>query len=292
MNELKKKTTRKSVPNTKRVEQKINNRRKKKTGQLALFAVLFIALIAVLVWIALSPICNVRSVVTEGVSEKKSAKIIKNAGIVIDENVFKQAGDNVFECMFLTFSKHEYEILSRNPNLESVDISYNFLGKVIIDVVERSPFVVIEGKVNKKTAKVLVDDKFYVYENRSNKKWSKYISVEGFNIKSTELSSKAIEEDALKVAALKSFLEVLKDEMIAQKKIVKSIDRIKISDENKIEFYINNVRVILGDLDSLSITEKRYKFDFLAQVIKKIEPDEKGTLNLSIGKDAVFKPSK
>lgn len=292
MNSLKKNTSKKPLPSSERVAQKINHKRKKKKNSLVLFGFLAILFIAVLIWIGLSPICNVRSIVTDGVAEKKAEKIIKDANLLVGQNAFKQAGDNIIDCMFLRFENHEANILTQNPNIESVDIKYNFLGKVTIHVVERSPFVVLKGTVNKKRVRVLVDDKFYVYENKSSKKWNQYLEVEGFEILSTQLSSMAIEEDVLKVNTLKVFIETLQDEMIAQKKIVKNIKKIKISDEKNIEFHINNVKVILGDFNSLSITEKRYKFEFLTAVMKEIKSDEKGTLNLSIGKDAVFKPSK
>mgnify|MGYP000949124890 CR=1 FL=1 len=259
-----------------------NIKKRKRKLEFILTSFLFII---VLVLFVMSPIFNVSNVSVYGNNHYTAQEIVKASEVVTGVNGFTDIGGTYKHYISLRYGQAEKKIIGKCPYIEEVSVKYSVPSKVIIQVKERNPIVLIPYL----GSYLLVDRNGYVVDIINSDNKFNLPNIKGIKFKEYEIGH------CLKIENKESFEEliILIDTLTEEDKsdtfkIAEIIDTIDISDSNNIYFFIDSRLVVnIGGLDELN-----YKIKSLKQIyFKNISKEEKGFLDFTAGEHPVFIPN-
>ena len=193
-----------------------------------------------------------------------AADIIATSGIKIGDNMFSV---NKFEVA--------EKILNEYPYIESIKIRRKLPDTFTFEITERTPAVYIraDGK------KWLMDDSAYVLEMFSENDKMTVPEIAGATAVVPQEGKELVLTQPEQLEALKKILVALEQTKVAGK--IRQINIEKFYDIKVV--YEDRFMVTLGDSENL-----RWKMEMMKAVASDLSEDERGTLNLSDGKRAIF----
>lgn len=247
-------------------KQKINA--KKDGGGGFFFSTLsFIAICAALVF-GMSVFFRVSNIEVTGAKRYTESEIISASGI--------KNGDNL---MFVNRASVAERIYSKLLYLGNVKVSRKLPNTIVIEVEESNTFAVVETD----SGLWLIDKNCRLIEKCSPQEAETHIrisGVAGVKPQKGEILS-AGEADKPKIQYLKEIMSAIDSYGMAG-----DISTVDVSNAANAEFlYLGRFKIKLGGRENIE-----YKLEMLENVVSKLEPEEKGTIDLSKSKTAQFSP--
>lgn len=261
-----------------------NKKRKKSRYTIAIILFILVLLSSGMVLLGMSSVFNISAIQVVGAKHCKSEDVIKASGIWKGTNGFKNIGGSLWNFICLRYGQVEANILRKFSYVKNVTVRYVLPNKVLIQVEEREPFVLIPYI----GAFLLIDKEGYVLETLEGQEEASLPIAKGLDFVGYELGQ------ALKIKNMENFdmLIILLNALTEEEKndnfkLIDQIDIIDVSDAENICVFINSRLVVnYGDLYDLS-----YRIKMSKQIVhKSIDKNEKGILDFTKGDYPVFMP--
>lgn len=231
-----KNTTKKSTKNSSKKKQK--KPKKKKSLKIVKIAILLIILFAVVAFLCMAPMFNIKEIIVEKNDKVSSDELKKLSGIGESNNLF-------------TVSKKEIrEKLGKNPYIDEIKINRVFPNKIKFVVKERTPDFLVQYNEGEY---IYIDDNGYILE-RSNEKLELPILL-GFSTKFDDMIQNPNNKNRLNEDDLKKLDTVLKIMNVAENYEVNNlITKIDVSNSKdyKLILETENKVAYLGKADDLN----------------------------------------
>lgn len=245
------------------------NKRKKSSGGFVFSTVSFVIICAALVF-AMSVFFRVSNVEVTGAKRYTKEQITEAAGVVNGENL-----------MLLNRSAVEERVYDKLIYIGSVTVSRKLPNTVVIAVDESSTFAAVETDsgtwIVDRNCRVL--DKLAAAKNQTGS----YIEVSGLKgVKPKKGAALSVKQaDEAKLQYLKDLLTA-----ISEAGITKDVSSINVENSANLEMeYLGRFKVRFGKNEELDS-----KLRLLSEVVGKLEQTDKGKIDLSENKKAMFSP--
>ncbi len=180
-------------------------------------------------------------------------------------------GQNIFLFNRLAANK----IIKNNTYIEKADIHYKLPNKIEIDIKERK----VRGYVPYMGAYLYIDENGRVLEI-NNDMVSALPVVNGLKFTNFSIGEKI---DAQNKDAFNIMVDIA--QLMNKYELLNIVVRIDVSDTSRVLAYVNSIEINLGNM-----TNGDQKIRTLGEVVKNINPNDKGTLDLSdLSKPIIFK---
>ncbi|HHV96446.1 MAG TPA: FtsQ-type POTRA domain-containing protein [Clostridiaceae bacterium] len=261
-----------------------DNKTKRNRIKIEIIFVLLLFVIVLFMFI-MSPIFNISDIIVDGSSHYTAQEIINASGISIGENGFKNIGGNYKHYILFRYGQAEKNIISSLPYVKDVVVKYIIPNKVIINIEEREPVVLIPYL----GTYLLTDRHGYVVETVSNPEEYNFPKIKGLKFSGYEIGQPLEIVNEKNFEDLILLIDTLTNEDKSDNfKITELINSIDISDKNNIHLTIDyRLAVNFGSIEQID-----YKIKSLKQIFNKgIGKDEKGFLDFATGPYPVFIPN-
>lgn len=246
------------------------------------FILIFILSISALIFLALSPIFNIKSIEVEGSTHYSKTEIKNATNLTIGENGFKTIGSSLGDLFTLQFGLEEKNIKGKFPYVKSVNIRFVLPNKIKIRLKERKPFIYF----NYNGAFLFIDKDAYVVDLIQLEKTKSLLEIKGLKFQNYILGQELNLTNHKQIEIFNKIYEALeKADKNDDFKVVKQLKYVDVSDIQRVVINLNSkVSINFGDLFDLS-----YKIDFMKKNIAAIPKSEKGYLDMTLDQP-VFKP--
>jgi cell division protein FtsQ len=266
--------------------KKVKMKKRRFRLKILLYTVL---ILAILVSLALSPVCKVKRINVTGSTRYKDEQLIAATDIYIGGNSFKILFKNINQIkniFSLRYGKSEQNILKNYPYIKEALIKYKIPNEISINIIERTPVCVVPYLGNY----LLMGGEGYIVDTIDNPDKSKLPLVKGISFDSFVLGQALKAKAPQTIKDTLALLEAIKDSDKQDKfDLIDGIKVIDVNDTNKVYIFVDNrIEVNLGDLNDLN-----YKLNFLKQIyFKKLSKEDKGLIDFSTGENPDFVPEK
>ena len=261
--------------------------KKKKKMKKRLFwiktTLIFILSASAIIFLALSPIFNLKQIEVEGNSHYKKADILKGTSLILGENGFKTIGNSLGNIFRLRYGMEEKNLMSKFFYLKEVKVRFVLPDKIKISLKERKPIFYF----NDKGIFLYLDEEATVVEVIPIEKTKSLPEIKGIKFKAFSLG-KALEiEDKRQLEAFnKLYMAIKVSDKSDNFKILKNLKYVDLSDLHNVLINLESrISINLGDLNDLS-----YKIDFMKKDLGFISKEDKGFLDMTL-EQPVFKPA-
>lgn len=263
-------------------------RSNKNTFKLGFFWLKFILILALLVttivFIALSPLFNIKTIEASGTTKYKNDTLAGLSGIKTAENGFKQLGYSPASILTLRFGNAENILRKECPYIKDVKVRYVLPSGIAISIVERTVFAAVPYL----GTSLVIDDDGFVLETLSADEEKKIPVLKGLKFDNYELGGKlAVKNPEALQTARKLIDAVRQSDKNDAVHLFDQIDSIYAGDPAHIGISLDSrVTADLGDLQDLNYRISATKTVFY----KNIKKNERGVLDFSLGEKPVFQP--
>jgi Cell division septal protein len=281
---MKKKQAMNEVYKLQAEKRKKNKRRLKLIFAWFKLITLFALAIAAVIFTALSPLFNIKSVEVKGSLYYNKETLVGISGITAGENGFKKLSCKPLDLFKFRFSTIEKIIEDKCPYIKNVKVKFEIPSTIVIDVAERTAVF----SVLHKGTSLLIDREGYVLEVLTEGNKSKLPVLKGLDFPAFKLGSKLelAKKEAL-TDALKVMDVIIENDKTYKINMYKLIDSIDTGDTSSIKISLDSRIVVnIGDLQDLNyrISATKTFYD------KNIKKSEKGALDFTSGERPVFSP--
>jgi cell division protein FtsQ len=265
---------------------KKNKRKRKNRKKFIARLFLFLVFIGCLIAIAISPICNTKSIYITGKTRYTQEKLFNSSGIIIGINSFKNIGGDLFAILQLRDKKAEENIMETYPYVKTAKVIYRLPSKFEIAIEERIPYIYIKYR----NQFVIADTEGIALENMNQRN---NLNIPTFT---------AVLNDGFTLGKVLNFEH---EDTFENVKYI--LNKIKISDTNSSYKIYNKIYEIKSNSDGniiLNLGNKidanigfgeniNYKIDFLRTIYQSIlKTGEKGYLDFTLEEKPVLQPTR
>ncbi|HHV98487.1 MAG TPA: FtsQ-type POTRA domain-containing protein [Clostridiaceae bacterium] len=236
---------------------------------------------AMLVLITFLPFFNVARIEVNGNLHYDAETYINAIEADVGDNGFKFISGGLLNILSFRYGRSELNILENYPYVKDVIVRYVIPDRVVIDVIERKPVVLVPYY----GTYLVMDNEGYIVDSVKDPGDENLPVVRGFVFDNYEIGHALIVDNPQKI-----------------KQLVKLTSQIRESDEvggytlsDKILFYdvndINNILVTLNEeliVNLGDLRDLRYRLDTLKEILKSALKNEKGLLDFTAGENPVF----
>ncbi len=158
------------------------------------------------------------------------------------------------------------EKLFKNPYIKSVEFTRTFPDTLEISIIERKPC----GYIPYTNTFLFMDDEGRILDSKSSYTTPLPV-VYGLDFDTFTLGEKLNVEQPEKLNIVVELSKLMKTY-----KIINDVVRVNVLNPDEIHLYVNKVDVVLGEF-----TDVNWKIGALSEIIKKLSPDDKGTLDIT-----------
>jgi cell division protein FtsQ len=266
--------------------KKRKNRKKKLKFLLAwLKFILTLGLtVTVIVFIALSPLFDIKDIEVKGASHYKSEELKNISAVNIDENGFKLIGSSLSNIFSFRIGSAEYRLKSNCPYLSEATVRFVVPSHTVITVKERTQYALVafEG------TSLVIDKEGFVLETVSPDKKFTLPYINGLKLKDYKTGSKLKLDNTESFANALSVIDIIQEmDRKEGTDLYKRVDSVNAGDLQDISVSLDKrVIVKLGDLDDLN-----YRISAANTIFtKNIRKDQKGVLDFTSDVNPVFSP--
>lgn len=237
-----------------------------------------------LVFAALSPLFEIKSIQVTGMRHYKQDEIIRISGLKTGENGFKTIGSSPETILLLRFGKAEEALRQACPYIKSVRAKFVLPSRIAIDLVEREPVALVPYN----GTSLLIDREGYVLEAAGEGNPGAFLQVKGLKFENYRLGGKLALKDETVMDRVARILQAIQiSDKNEQPPIAGKIKAMDVTDASKAFLFIDGrLTVNLGDLQDLN-----YRIGVVKLILNKsMKKGEKGLLDFTKGKDPVFTP--
>ncbi|HHW49676.1 MAG TPA: FtsQ-type POTRA domain-containing protein [Clostridiaceae bacterium] len=266
-------------------EKKLNKRKKFKKTIIWLKLILILLLLgAVLVPLALSPLCNISSIEVLGNKHYKSSEITKVTDVKVGENGFRVIGRNISGLLTFRYYKAETDILKNCTYVKSAKVKYKMPDKILITIEERNPMCIIPHL----GSYLIMDEEGYIIDIVEDEREVGLPVIKGLKIESYKMGQALELENPDSIEKIYDLITAIKkSDENSLYKLEDTVDYIDISDPKKVCLFVDS-RIIanLGDLRDLN-----YRIGVLKYILQNsIKEEDRGILDFTSGDKPIFRP--
>jgi cell division protein FtsQ len=246
------------------------------------FILITIISITAVVFLALSPVFNIKVIEVEGVQHYKQGEIIDSTNLILGENGFKTIGNSIGNLLTLRYGLEEKNIVRKFPYVKSVYVRFILPNKIKISIIERKPIAYI----NYNGTFLYIDNEAYVLNSVPKLDIKDIPEVKGMKFLDFKLGQ-ALKVDEKKCIESFNIIynAIIECDKTDSYKIFSKLKYIDVSDLQKITIFLDSrLEVNFGDLYDLS-----YRLDFMKKSIVAIPKGAKGLLDMTL-EEPVLKP--
>lgn len=264
--------------------QSFKKRKRKRRFRPSKFLFSLVLLMVSLVFLALSPLCNITKIEVKGSKLYSQKEILGATRLSLGNNAFKMMGNNIGSILRFRYLNEENRIKDKFKYIKDASVKYIIPGKVIINLTEREPKYI----VLKDSESYLMDGEGILLDKLKDQKSLTLPAIKGLKFEKYEIGQALKQKDleSLKyVLKLKNALnESDKDDTFKLGDIVNYFD---ISDTSKISIMVDSrILINFGDLQDLNYRIRFAKYLY-SKLIGKLDH---GTLDFSTGNNPRFIP--
>jgi len=264
----------------------VKNKRKRRIKRI-LRAVRFILVTALFVttavYVALSPLFNIKQFKVNGSSHYDAAALAAASGIKTGRNGFRLLFASKTRTGLFRVGDAEKAVLENCSYIKNVKVRYIIPSTISFEVLEREPAALIDIM----DTALLIDREGFLLEIDPAIDDNDIPVIRTSNPGSAELGKKLDIPDEMLLSAFKVFDTIKEVDSKNTDKLLPEVDYIDVSDMSNIVISLQSrIKVKLGKADDL-----HYKINAASSIfIKNIKKTERGTLDFSAGNNPVFTP--
>ncbi len=230
------------------------------------YSFLLILVLGIGTTLSLTVLFNIQEFVVTGNTRYSQEEIIASSGIHKNENLWR--------C---NFKKAQKAISDTLPYINAVTIKRVLPNKLSVEVTESTPKCAVQGQAGY----ILIDENNRILEiNAQNiPEGVAILTVSG--MKAQRLGGTLEYEDEEMAGLIQKVLKAIEESEIGH------INAVNVADKVNIQLtYDGRLTLKIG-----TANEIQYKLQFAKSTLEKLEPDARGSIDLSVLKKAVFKPT-
>ena len=246
----------------------IRRKRRKKSGRSPVFRLFSVVLILVVMIAGISVFFKLALIEVSGTQKYAPEDIIGASEVLIGENLF-----------FINKFSVANKIFAGLPYVDEVKISRNLPDTLIIEIKESAPAAAIENDSNF----WLIDKNVKILEKTDSETAGEYAKIIGVTLLAPAAGDhiSVAENESDKKGFILELLNAMSD-----KGIIEDVDEIDLEELSDISFALSGrFDVELGRTENIG-----YKLDYMLKIIDKLEPNDKGTIDLKNEQVAYFIP--
>lgn len=272
----------KNIPRRRLKRKSKKSQLNKKIRKIVFTGVLVLILLTAL---SLSSVFSIKTVEVSGLTRYPKDDIIAATNIKIGNNWYKTLGARPKDIVTFSYELAQEQILDKFPYVQDVTVKFIPFGKVRVKITERSPEIVIQNEEGYS----FIDNTGTCLEIAHTLKEEKLPVLINAKI-NTAVLGKAIEfQDPYVLESVRRLFYIVNiTDSKSEPKLFGFISQMDFSNlGNTIIILDSRVKVNIGDINKMH----EYKINFLKEVFfKKIQKDEKGSLDFSKDDNPVFVP--
>jgi len=266
-------------------ENKKQSKRKKfKKRRIWLRLILILLLTAaVLIPLALSPLCNISGIEVAGNRHYKSSEITDVIDIGVGDNGFKIIGRDISGLLTFRYKKAEADILKKCTYVKSVEVKYLIPDKIHIKIEERNPMCTIPYM----GSYLIMDEEGVIIDIVADAEDQNLPNVKGVKFESYEMGQALKFENSDSMEKIFSLINAIKkSDDSSSYKLEELVDYIDISEAKKVCLFIDSrIMVNLGDLRDLD-----YRISVLKYILQNnLKSEDRGILDFAAGEKPIFR---
>jgi len=271
----------------KSVSARKRKRKMKKSGVVFRVIMTLIVLMIVVTVVAVSPICNISKVSIEGNHVITTKNILNTAKIPIGRNAFYAVEGSLIDKVFMTWQPYKDRLRAKYVYLKNVDFNFGFGGKLVIKIMERTPFLYLP--LDKKFA--LVDADGVILDITTKKPMDGRMMLKGVVISDKKVGAQTKMNTMSGVVKVNRLLKLFRDyQSKLPKALISRITAFDASKPNNIAMDLTgDIKVLLGEIDDFEDSQLIYRLTFINASLAKIKVGEKGTLDYASTDDLIWK---
>jgi cell division protein FtsQ len=235
--------------------------------------------------LVLSPLFNIKNIEVYGLTRYLNEDVIRATNILEGNNWYKTLGPKPMDILTFSSSEARNKILSMFPYIQDVSVKFVFLGNVKIRVTERVPEILVSNQGQY----IVLDNAGRCLEVIYQLTQEKLPVLANLKIKNA-IPGNIIEfEDPYVMESVRRLFYLVNiSDSNATPRLYPYITEMDFSNLGYAIIVLDGrVKVNIGDINKLS----NYKINFLKEVFfKKIQKEEKGSLDFSRDDNPVFNP--
>lgn len=235
--------------------------------------------------IGISPLFNIQTVEVIGVTRYPQEKLIAASGMQTGVNYYQTLGPKPLDMLTFRNRSAESQIRSNFPYVEDVVVHLIPFGKVRIKVQERVPLIAVAYM----ESYLMMDHRGICLEFFESSQAPSVPVLLGSKVKDWKLGGLIIFEDPYIMDSIHRLYDFIGTaDSSGETKLLPLITEIDFSQPEDARVTLDHrIRVNIGDVYQLG----NYKINFIKEIFfKKIQKEEKGSLDFSKDENPVFTP--
>jgi len=238
---------------------------------------------AVLIPMALSPLCNISRIEVAGNRHYMSSEITDVIDIGVGENGFKIIGRDILGLFTFRCKKAEADILKKCTYVKSVVVKYLVPDKIHIMIEERNPMCAIPHL----GSYLIMDDEGVIIDIVADAKDQNLPVVKGIRFESYEMGQALKLDNSDSMENIYTLINAIKkSDDGSSYKLEEMVDYIDVSETKEVSLLIDSRIVVnLGDLRDLD-----YRISVLKYILQNIlKSEDRGILDFTAGEKPIFR---